>query len=73
MTENGTVKISIDMELPRQYKEFYDRLIELGDIGDLAEIAAGGVICYLNRIHDELSGILDFIEPEVMKDLSFSP
>ncbi len=59
---------------PRQYKEFYDRLIELGDIGSIEEIAADGVVCYLNRIRDELNGVLRYLSPdEIKKDLSISP
>ncbi len=73
-TVDDTVTIAADLKLPRQYKEFYDRLIGLNNIGDLADIASGGIICYLNRLYDELSGILVYLEPdEIKKDLSFSP
>ncbi len=55
MTENEIVTITADLKIPRQYKAFYDRLIELGaDVGDLADIAAGGIIGYLNALSDEI-------------------
>ncbi len=78
MTENEkktvtTVTIQTTLKIPRQYMEFYDRLIELGNIGSIAEIAADGVVCYLNRIHNELSGILVYLEPDdIKKDLSLT-
>ncbi|SNQ62278.1 hypothetical protein [Candidatus Methanoperedens nitratireducens] len=66
LTNDTTIDLSI--RLPRQYKAFYDRLIRQGvDVGDLADIAAGGVIGYLNCVLDELQAgnEVGYAEPDI--------
>ncbi len=76
VSDEDKVTIGLTVSIPKHYLDYYNALTKLGDVGSLEFIAMGGIVGYLNALHDEIQ--IDGISalypayPEIKKSLTIT-